>query len=74
MQPNVSCYWYVSSNVEYSTVSWSVNGVVVGSDWDLSYSAASSFLLEVAVTNGTSFATATKSVTVSSQASTCDLE
>lgn len=74
MQPNASCYWYVTSSVPYTSVTWSVDGEPVGTAWDLTYSASESFLLEVSVTDGTSFAFASKNVTVDSGASTCYIE
>ena len=74
MQPNASCYFFVTSSLSYTTVSWTVSGVEVGTNYDLYYSAGSSFLLEVQVTDGTNAAFASKTVTVSSDASTCYIQ
>lgn len=74
MKPGASCYWYFASSVQPNSISWSVNGVEVGTNWDLTYSSNDSFLLEVMVTDGTDFAIATKNITVSENAPTCYLE
>lgn len=74
IKPSSRCYWYVSASFEYTTVEWKVNGNPVGTDFDLTYSASSSFLLEVAVTNGFTGATDSRSVSVSSQNGECYVE
>lgn len=74
MKPSASCYWYVSSGIQYSSVNWYVNGVSVGANFDLTHTASSSFLLEVEVTDGTQFASASRNITVSAEAGTCYIE
>ncbi|MGV3711188.1 MAG: hypothetical protein ACO1Q7_20375 [Gemmatimonas sp.] len=74
MLPNATCQWYISTGLNYTSVSWSVNGTTVGSNWDLYHSEGSSFLLEVTATDGTETVFASKNVTVSSEANTCYIE
>ena len=74
MQPNASCYWYVTRGIQYPSATWSVNGTQVGTNWDLTYSSSTRFLLEVVVTDGSNFAMASKFVTVNGDAGTCYVE
>jgi hypothetical protein len=71
IQPSASCHYMSSSNISYTSITWSVNGTVVGTNWDVYYSSASSFLLEVEVSDGTNVAFGSKLVTVSNEAGTC---
>jgi hypothetical protein len=75
-RPNASCYWYVSANFEYTNVEWRVNGTVVGTNYDLTYSSGASFTLEAAVWNNGNGrgATTQKSINVHSGAAECFIE
>lgn len=45
--PDMTCHWYSGSNIEDASVEWYANGVAVGTSYDLYYSSASSFTLQV---------------------------
>ncbi len=60
IQPNATCHYMASSNLSYTTVVWKVNGVSVGTSWDLYYSSSSSFVLEVELSDGVNVAMTTK--------------
>jgi hypothetical protein len=74
IKPSASCYWYASASFEYSTVEWKVNGTVVGTNFDLTYSSPTSFTLDVAVSNGVVTATSSRTVSVSSGNGECYVE
>jgi hypothetical protein len=71
VRPGSTCHFIGSSNIPYTSISWKVNGVVVGQSWDLYYASSSSYLLEVEVTDGTNVAVASHNVTVASSAGEC---
>ena len=53
MKPEDTCYWYVSTNVGDASIEWTVNEEVepIGTDYELWYSASTSFTLKVLVWN-----------------------
>ena len=71
VRPNASCHFMAGSNIAYTSLTWRVNGVAVGQNWDLYYSSSSSFTLELEVSDGVNVAFATKSITVSASAAEC---
>ncbi len=71
MQPGNSCYWYVSTNFPATAYEWRVNGVVVGSNVDLQYTAYTSFTLLVQATNLSTGNGTSKAITVSGNSSEC---
>jgi hypothetical protein len=50
--PGATCYWNASTNVASPNYRWTVDGNIIGTDIDVSYSASSDFTLDLYVWNG----------------------
>jgi hypothetical protein len=75
MQPENTCYWYASTNVENPYYQWQVNGNVIGTNSDVWYSASSDFTLSLNVWNDNGEGAGTSlSISVSDLNSQCNQE
>ncbi len=72
MRPENTCNWSASTNVQNASYQWQVNGQVVGTNQELSYSAGSDFTLELQVWNDSGHGgDASESISVSDGNSDC---
>jgi len=73
IKPSTSCNWTYSTSVSSPNVEWEINGSVVETGPTLTHSASDSFTIVIRVWNDSdaTYATTSRYVTVSSEASEC---
>jgi len=76
VRPNASCTWSLTSTVADPSIEWRVDDEPVGTDASFTFAGAQSFRIDLVVWNvaAGAWTTASKNVSVSSEASECFIE